>query len=342
MSKKMYLLTGAAGFLGSHICEELLMRGDAVRALVLQGDKSVKYVPREVEIVEGNLCDKESLEEFFHVPSGVNTIVIHCASMVTTNPEFNQKLIDINVGGTQNIIDLCLSHSECEKLVYVSSTGAIPELPKGQKIKEVAYFDADDDKIVGWYSKSKAMATQEVLDAVHEKGLNACIVHPSGILGPKDYAIGQTTGVIIEIMNGEMSAGMGGSFNLCDVRDLAAGCVAAADRGKSGECYILGNEEVTLKEICHMMKENAPECKPPKLFLPLGIAYKLAEFMEKRAKKTGKMPLMTTFAVYNLARNNTFDYSKAKQELGYQTRPYAETLRDEVAWLRAEGKIRMA
>ncbi|MCD8040340.1 MAG: NAD-dependent epimerase/dehydratase family protein [Clostridia bacterium] len=335
---KIYLLTGAAGFLGSHICDTLLGRGDKVRALVLRGDKSLKYVPSQVEIVEGDLCDVQSLEQFFTVPEGTEAVVIHCASMVTTNPEYSEKLMNINVGGTKNMIEMCLKHS-VKKMVYVSSTGAIPELPKGQKIKEVNEFDADSDKVVGWYSKTKAMATQEVLNAVKERGLDACVVHPSGILGPKDFAVGETTRVIIQIMKGEMSAGMGGSFNLCDVRDLAEGCVAAADKGKKGECYILGNEEVTLKQLCKMMKRCAPESKPPKFFLPLWLAYKIARSMEKKAKKTGKKPLMTTFSVYNLARNNSFDYSKAKKELGYKTRPYEDTLKDEVVWLKEHNLV---
>lgn len=340
MSKPMYLVTGAAGFLGSHVCDELLERGDKVRALVLKNDKAIKYIPKKVEIVEGDLCDPDSLERFFKVPEGQETIVIHCASMVTTNPNFNQKIIDINVGGTKNMIEKCLTHKECKKMVYVSSTGAIPELPKGQKIKEINQFTPiDGNKQVGCYSQSKAMATQEVLDAVRNNGLHACVVHPSGILGPKDYAISETTGVIIKIMNGEMTAGMGGSFNLCDVRDLAHGCVGAADRGRDGECYILGNKEVTLKEVCTMLKKNSG-CKAPRFYLPIGIAMKVAKIMEKRAEKKGKMPLMTTFAVYNLARNNAFDYSKAERELGYHTRSYEETLRDEVNWLLSEGKVK--
>lgn len=334
----LYLLTGAAGFLGSHICENLLARGDRVRALVLPGDKSVKYVPAEVEIVEGNLCDMASLDKFFDVPAGTKTIAIHCASMVTTNPDFSQKLIDINVGGTNNMIDQCLKHPECEKMVYVSSTGAIPELPKGQAITEVDHFDSESDKVVGWYSKTKAMASQAVLDAVHDRGLNACIVHPSGILGPKDFAVGETTGTVIKIMTGKMPIGMGGSFNLCDVRDLADGCIAAADKGRKGECYILGNKEVTMKEMCRLLYE-ASGCKTPYFYVPLWMAWKLADQMEKKAKKTGEKPLMTNFAVYNLARNNTFDYSKAENELGYHTRPYAETLRDEAEWLVAEGFV---
>ncbi len=338
MMNTMYLLTGAAGFLGSHICDVLLERGEKVRALVLPGDKSVKYVPAAVEITEGNLCDMASLDTFFTVPEGTQTIVIHCASMVTTNADFSQKLLDINVGGTKNMIEQCLNHPECQKMVYVSSTGAIPELPKGQKIKEVDQFDAESDRVVGWYSKSKAMATQAVLDAVREQGLNACVVHPSGILGPKDYAIGETTGTVIKIMNGEMPIGMGGSFNLCDVRDLADGCVSAADKGRCGECYILGNKEVTMKEMCHLL-HDASGCKTPYFYVPLGMAYKLAEQMEKKAEKTGEKPLMTNFAVYNLARNNQFDYSKAERELGYHTRPYADTLRDEAQWLAAGGYL---
>lgn len=339
MGKTIYLVAGAAGFLGSHVCDELLERGDRVRALVLPGDKSIKYVPSAVEIVEGNLCDVESLRTFFTIPEGEESVVIHCASMVTTNAEFNQKLLDVNVGGTKNMIAQCLEHPECRKMVYVSSTGAIPELPKGTAIKETDQFTPVNEKTqVGCYSWSKAMATQEVLDACRKQGLKACVVHPSGILGPKDYAISETTGTIIKIMNGEMPVGMGGSFNLCDVRDLAHGCVAAADKGRIGECYILGNKEVTLKEVCQML-HAASGCKTPHFYVPIRMAYMLAAQMEKRAEKTGEKPLMTNFAVYNLARNNQFDYSKAERELGYHTRPYAETLADEARWLIEEGYV---
>lgn len=337
----LYLVTGAAGFLGSHVCEELLERGERVRALVLRGDPSAKYIPKEVEIVEGDLCDKSSLTAFFQTPADTKTVCIHCASMVTVNPDFNQKLLDINVGGTENIIEQCLVHPECEKLVYISSTGAIPELPKGQVIREVDHFDPEDERIVGWYSKSKAMATQRVLDAVHDRGLNACVVHPSGILGPKDYAIGEVTGTVLKIIRGAMPVGMAGSFNLCDVRDLAHGCVMAAERGQTGACYILGNREVTLKELCELLRAETG-CKTPRLYLPLSAAYRLAEEMEKKAKKKGEKPLMTRFSVYNLDRNNTFDYSKAQQELDYHTRPYSETLQDMARWLREMGMVQAA
>ena len=338
-NERYYLLTGAAGFLGTNICMQLLRAGCKVRALVLPNDKSVKYIPENVEVVLGDLTDAPSLEPFFTVPEGCASVIIHCASMVTVNPNYSEKLMAVNVGGTRNIITKVLNHPECEKMVYVSSTGAIPEEPHGVKIREVSKFTpCDPKKVVGAYSQSKATATQMVLDAVQVMGLKACVVHPSGILGPNDHAIGETTGTLLQIIKGEMPMGMQGSFNLCDVRDLAAGTIAAIDKGRIGECYILANKTVTLKEMCDMLHEEC-NAKQIKFYLPLDLADKIAAGLEKQAEKTGKMPLMTTFSVYNLARNNEFDYSKAETELGYTTRSYEETIHDEVQWMIAEGLI---
>lgn len=132
--------------------------------------------------------------------------------------------------------------------------------------------------------------------------------------------------------------GMQGSFNLCDVRDLAAGTIAAVDKGRVGQCYILANKTVTLKEMCDMLHAEC-NAKKIKFYLPLDLAEKIAAGLEKQAEKTGKMPLMTTFSVYNLARNNEFDCTKAKTELGYTTRSYEETIHDEVQWMITEGLI---
>lgn len=337
MSNTLYLVTGAAGFLGNTICRQLVERGDHVRAFVLPNDPSIKYLPYEVELCKGDICNMEDVKRFFTVPEGTETIVLHIASIVTVNPEYNPLVMNVNVGGTKNVVRMCIKHEECKKLVYCSSTGAIPEVRKGTKIKEVLYFD--EDQVVGCYSRSKALATQTVLDAVKLEGLNACVVHPSGILGPEDFAIGETTKTVIDIINGEMPMGIDGSFNLCDVRDLAAGTIAAADKGRKGECYILGNEEVSFKDFMEMVVAESG-CRPVKKFLPIKVANLIASVLEKQARKTGKEPLMTTFSIYNLARNNSFDSTKAKSELGYTTRSYEETIRDEVAWLKVNGKIR--
>ena len=331
-----YLVTGAAGFLGGTICRQLIERGENVRAFVLPGDPAMKYVPQEAEIVEGDLTDMASLEKLFAVEEGTATIVLHIASIVTVNPDYSSKVMEVNVDGTKNIIRLCLSHPECKKLVYCSSTGAIPEAAMGKAIKEVRRFDPDE--VVGCYSRSKAMASQAVLDAVHEQGLNACIVHPSGIMGPEDYAIGETTGTLIKIIKGQMPAGIDGSFNLCDVRDLAAGTIAEADKGKAGECYILANEPVSFRDFSRMVSDEAG-CKKVGMFLPIWAANMMGGMMEKQAKKKGTKPMMTRFSVYNLARNNKFDSTKAIQELGYSTRSYRDTIHDEIQWLKETGKI---
>ena len=338
MKNTLYLVTGAAGFLGGTVLRQLIERGDRVRAFALPNDKAIKYIPEGVEVIEGDICNMEDVERFFTVPEGTETIVLHIASVVTVSPDYNPLVMNVNVGGTKNIIQGCLSHPECKKLVYCSSTGAIPEEKKGKRIKEVIYFD--EDQVLGCYSRSKAIATQAVLDAVRTEGLNACVVHPSGILGPEDPAVGETTKTVIDIINGEMPMGIDGSFNLCDVRDLAAGTIAAADRGRKGQCYILGNEEVSFRDFAIMLEQEAG-CKPIKSFLPLKVAYFVAKMLEKKAKRSGKQPLMTTFSVYNLARNNCFDSSKAKEELGYTTRSYEETIRDQVQWLKEAGKIKV-
>lgn len=336
MKNLIYLVTGAAGFLGSNICTQLLERGERVRAFVLEGDKAAKYIPKDVDIFYGNLCDKASLEPFFAVEEGVHTRCIHVASMVTVNPYYRKPLLDVNVGGTENIVDLCLAHSECEKLVYVGSTGGLPELPHGEKIKEVDLVNLDD--VQGWYSKSKAMATNNVFTAIKERGLKACVVYPTGIMGPNDPAISETTSTIIKIIKGEMPVGIDGSFNMVDVRDLAAGCIAAAEKGRVGEGYILGNEVIRFKTMSKIIAQESG-CKPIKFFLPIWAAEMIAKRMEKRAAKTGQMPLMTTFSVYNLKRNNQFDYSKAKRELGYTTRSLETTLKDEIKWLKDNSII---
>ncbi len=144
------------------------------------------------------------------------------------------------------------------------------------------------------------MATQKVLDAAAD-GLNACVVHPSGILGPNDPAIGQTTRTLIQILNGEMPIGMQGSFNLVDVRDLAAGTIAAADRGRKGECYILSNDEVSLKELCEMLKADTGCRELPVLSAAVFCAFCRQTDGSPR-RQTGKPAVLTSFRLQSGAQ----------------------------------------
>ncbi len=332
----LYLITGAAGYLGGEICRQIVARGDQGRALVLPGDKAAKFIPEAIEQCEGDLCNMDSLERFFTVQPGTETIVLHCASMVALGNERRELVMKINVQGTQNVIDCCLRHSECQKLVYVGSTGAIPELPHGQKMKEPSCFS--EEGIVGVYGQSKALASQCVLDAVQQHGLNACIVMPSGILGPGDSACGPVTSGMLMQLRGETKVGVGGTFNLCDVRDLANGVLQAVKKGKAGESYILANEVVTYQKYTDLCAQEG-HCKKPLLFLPCWVMSLLADKMEKRAEKNGTQAPLSRYEVYNLSRNNAFDSTKARRELGYTSRSYRETIHDEIVWLRERGMI---
>ena len=328
MESLMYVVTGATGFLGGTVCRKLVAQQQRVRTLVLPGDKARKFIPEEVEIVEGDLCDAAAVEHLLDVEGPV--VVIHCASIVTVNPDYNPRVMAVNVDGTHNVVNACLAHQAGHRLVYVSSTGAIPEQPKGTPIREVTHFS--EGGLVDCYSQSKALATQLVLDACG-RGLNACVVHPTGIMGPGDEAVGTTTHTFIQIIKGEMPMGIDGSFNLADVRDLADGVLAAASHGRQGECYILGNDDILFRDFASVVAAESG-CKPIGRFLSCRMAHAIAWVAERWAKLTHSQPLMTTFSVYNLARNNVFDSSKAQRELGYHTRPYSETIADEVAWLR--------
>lgn len=335
MNKTLYLLTGAAGNLGSSIARQLAAEGKDVRALVLKGDPAAERVPKEVEVLVGDVTDRASLERFFAPDGHEDIVVIHCASIVTVSPEYSKKVYEVNVTGTKNIVDKCLEH-KARKLVYVGSTGAIPELPKGRSIVEVERYDPE--AVVGFYGKTKAEASQVVLDAVKYRGLDASIVCPTGIAGPGDYAYGPVASFIIDYVKGGMPAGVAGSFNAADVRDLATGTIACCDKGRKGESYILGNECVSMREMFKIVSA-ASGAKEVKTILPVWLARVIAALAGLGAKFTGNHPKLTTFSIYNLARNNVFSSQKARSELGYSSRAFEATIADTVAWLRLEGKI---
>lgn len=333
----LYLVTGVAGNLGSSVAAKLLEEGKHVRGLVMKGDPAVVRVPKKVHVCIGDVTDIDSLESFFKADEMTDIIVIHCAAIVTVNARFNQKVYDVNVGGTKNILNACLTHN-VKKLVYVSSTGAITETPHGTPITEPEYFDPNT--IIGYYGKTKAEASQAVLDAVCDSGLDASIVFPTGICGPDDYAFGPVASFIIDYCANKMPAGVEGSFNAVDARDLADAIVACCEKGRKGESYILGNECVTMQQMFHLLSELTGT-KEIKMILPAGAAKLLGKLSDFSQKITGKPMKMTSFAVYNLIRNNVFDCTKAERELGYHTRPFTESIEDTIVWLEQENRIQI-
>jgi dihydroflavonol-4-reductase len=340
MKNSIYLVTGAAGFLGSNVCRQLTARGERVRALIMNGDPAEKYVPKGVEIIHGDLLDEASLEVFFDTGKADAVYVIHCASIVWVKNEVNPKVHAVNVDGTANILAQCVKH-RVAKLIYISSTGAIPERPHGEKIREVDRF-LPTDGLVDYYSKTKAEATQLVLDALKEHPeLDASIVHPSGICGPYDYAFGSVTSMVRDFLQGKMKMGIEGTFNSVDVRDLAAGVIAACEKGRRGECYIMSNEIVTMRDMFRLMNASAG-LSYRSFVLSREFAHVGVRILGLASKFTGKDPLLSEFNIYMLNRNNEYDCSKAERELGFHCRPFSESIRDTVAWLREEDFLNAA
>ncbi len=158
----------------------------------------------------------------------------------------------------------------------------------------------------------------------------------SGICGPNDYSFGPVAQVVSQYMNGDMKIGLEGTFNSVDVRDLADGVIACCEKGRRGECYIMSNELVTMRDIYDLINEAA-DLDIHANILSKGVANVAVKILKLQSAVTGKEPLLTEFGVYNLTRNNDYDCSKAETELGFHCRPFSETIKDEVMWLREEA-----
>ena len=228
---------------------------------------------------------------------------------------------------------MCLSYG-VKRLVYTSSVHAIPELPEGEVIREADHFEAAD--VVGLYAKSKARATQIVLDSV-QRGLDAVIVHPSGIIGPNDYGKGHLTQLVVDYVNGKLGACVKGGYDFVDVRDVADGIVRAVDRGRCGECYILANRYYSVQELLGQLQQVG-NLKKIRCVLPKWFVNMVAPMAELYYKMRRTSPLFTRYSMHTLFSNANFSHEKADRELGYTTRSLKETLRDTVAFLERIGR----
>lgn len=330
-----YLVTGAAGSLGSSIVRSLLAQGKDVRGLVLPGDPTAKYLPEGVELYEGDVLSVTDLQRFFAVPASTEIIVIHAAGIVSTEWDYSRKVYNVNVHGTRNIVEQCLD-AHVRRLVHISSVHAIPELPKGQTITEVTSFNPD--AIIGFYGKTKAEASQFVMDAVRERGLDAVIIFPSGICGPGDFAGGYATQLLIDSSNNKLPAGIQGGYDFADVRDVAAGIVAACERGHKGEGYILGNRYISIKEMLRLVHEKIG-ARLVKCMVPPWVARMALPFYNIYYKMKKLRPIFNRYALYAITSNAVFSIEKAQRELGYKVRPFDETIADTLQWLKNVGKL---
>ena len=322
-----YLVTGATGFLGRAVAEELVRRKAQVHALVLHDDPCINLLPKEVHTVIGDVCDKGSLSDFF-ADADSRTCVIHCAGIVSVASRPGPRLYQVNVGGTWRVLRQCMGH-DVGKMVYVSSVHAIPEKPKGCIITEDCEFSPG--LVDGDYAKSKAAATELVFDAA-ERGLNASIVLPSGIIGPGDLQGGSFTSMARSFLAGKLPLAVRGGYDFVDVRDVANGILACSESGEPGKGYILSGCYVTIRRMLQLVGKAA-KLKYRPICLPLGLARLAAPYYERRSLRERKPLFFTPYSVSVLASNGQFSHAAASECFAYQPRPIEETLGDMTAWL---------
>lgn len=334
--KKVFIVTGANGFLGNHIVRKLSEdEAHEVRALVLPEDRSHALDGLRCKIYQGDVTNPDSLKTIFEMDdSDAALYVIHCAAIVYIKTKYNPNVYDVNVNGTKNIIEKVLEKHA--RLIYVSSVHAIPEKPNHECIREIKDFDPA--RVAGQYAKTKAETASYVLKMVETKGLDACIVHPSGIIGPRDFGNSHLTQLIIDFANGSLKACVKGGYDFVDVRDVADGVIRACDKGRPGECYILSNRYVRIRELLDLVSE-VRNTKRIKSVLPMWLAKLTAPLSEAYYAMLKQPPLYTRYSLYTLTSNSNFSNEKAKKELGYQNRDLKETIRDTVAWLKEENRI---
>lgn len=324
--KKRFLITGANGHLGSTLVRMLKERGEEIRGLILPEEQG-----REAEgvcYIKGDVRKPETLRPLFENGEEREVYVIHAAGIVDISEKISKLLWQVNVEGTKHVIALCREYG-VKRLVYVSSVHAIPEKELGAVMEEVSCFSAE--KVRGGYAKTKAEATRAVLGAARE-GLDAVVVHPSGILGPNDSSGNHLVQLVADYLKGNLPACVKGGYDLVDVRDVAEGCLLAAQRGRAGECYILSNRHYEIREVLEMARREAGGRRLP--VLPVWLARAAAPILQRYARRRGKRPLYTAYSLYALGSNDRFSHDKATRELGYSPRDLLETVRDTVQWHR--------
>lgn len=323
--EKTYLVTGACGHLGGTLVRLLERTGAQVRGLRLPSEQArnrahVTYYP-------GDVRDRDSLRPLFRGLAGREVVVFHTAAIVDISGEVTPQMHDVNVNGTKNILALCREYG-VKRLVYVSSVHAIPEKDGYAVLREVDSFSPQ--QVTGGYAKTKAEATQAVLDAAAQ-GLDAVVVHPSGILGPFDGTGNHLVQLVKEYAGGKLPACVKGGYDFVDVRDVAAGCLAAAKKGRSGQCYILSNRHYEVQEVLAMAKTLCHGRWLP--VLPMWMAQAAEPLLGWVARVKKQRPLYTKYSLYTLRSNDRFDHGKATAELGYRPRDLRQTVRDTLRWL---------
>lgn len=323
------LVTGAAGFLGSHLARQLVDVGENVRVLLRASSSNRAIADLPLEYITGDLRDQASLQRAMQ---GVQK-VFHVAADYRLWAKNPQDIYDSNVGGTKNLL-AAAKHAGIERLIYTSTVATIavdrPQLPN-------EFTDSRLEEMIGHYKRSKWMAELEVLQAA-KAGLPAVVAMPTTPVGPGDWKPTPTGKIIVDFLNGKMPGYVETGLNFVGVEDCAAGHLLVAEKGQIGERYLLGAENLTLKQVLDLLARltglPAPAFKIPHA-VALGVAYAETAF----SRLLGREPQIPVESV-KIAQHLMFvECQRAQQELGFRPEPVAAAFERATRWYEKNGYV---
>jgi dihydroflavonol-4-reductase len=326
------LVTGATGFIGSAVLRQLVQRGERVRVLARPSSPRRNLDGVDCEVVLGDMTDVGSM---LLAMAGVRQLY-HVAADYRLWARDPGELRRANLDGARATMEAALA-AGVERIVYTSSVATLRAADAATVVDETAPLA--EAEAIGAYKQSKVAAERYVEQLVAERGLPAVIVSPSTPIGPRDIKPTPTGRMVLEAAQGKIPAFVDTGLNLVHVDDVAAGHLLAMERGRIGERYVLGGQDLSLRD---MLAEIAALTgrKAPTLALPRAPLYPLAIVAEAVAQVTGKEPMLTRDALKMASHHMFFSSAKAERELGYVARPHREALADALAWFRAAGYLK--
>ena len=324
------LVTGGTGFVGANVVRELLAQRRSVRVLARPRSDRRALAGLAVEICEGDLLDPASVRRAVR---GVD-VVFHVAADYRLWARHPEELHRVNVGGTRAVLEAA-GEAGVSRVVYTSTVGALGIPADGTPGTEETPVALR--AMIGPYKASKFLAEQVALGFAHQ-GLPVVVVNPSAPVGPWDVKPTPTGQMVVDFLAGKMVATLDTGLNLVHVRDVARGHLLAAERGKIGEKYILGNRNLSLAEIGALLSQTTG-IRPPRARIPYWVAWCAALSMEAAARVTGRPPKVPLTAVRMARKRMYFSPAKAVRELGLPQTDVREALGDAAEWFRAHGYV---
>lgn len=327
----LVLVTGATGFVGAAVARALTTRRRRVRVLVRQSSERRNLRGLDVEVYTGDLLDEASLKE---AVAGCR-VVYHVAADYRLWVRDPDQMRRTNIEGTRLVLEAARA-AGVERIVYTSSVATLGLRPDGSAADEATPLDPSH--LIGTYKRSKYAAERLVCEEA-ARGLPVVIVNPSTPVGPGDVKPTPTGRIVLDAARGRMPAYVDTGLNIVHVDDVALGHLLAATRGRIGERYILGGEDISLGALLSLIAEATGRL-PPRLRLPITPLVPLAVGAEIVALLTGRAPAMTRETLAMARKKMFFSSAKAEAELGYRARPARAAIADAIAWFRAEGRLR--